>query len=286
MKFARSICREKFVRSLSLIICLTVLNSLQAFSSTLKAGPVSASAAMQQTDPSVVGTWSEFATWNIVPVHISLMPDGRVLFWSRDKTADGNNAVGKTNAYVWNPNSTSIWNPTLGTRTLFSNNTTNLFCTGHSFLPDGRLLITGGHADPVYDAIGEKHTNIFNFNNSTNPWSKGPDMNNGRWYPFNVTLGSGEPLVVSGSYWDGTYQGSVPKRPSIPSPKYLAVWYTGVTCPSSLRMCLITRGCTLYAMAKCLYPALNAKAICSIQTRVYGSLALFPTTFITSAGRR
>ena len=206
----RSFCRARLASSLALILCLTVFDCLQAFSSTPKVAPASAPVAPQQSDPSMVGKWSEFATWDITPVHISLLPNGKVLFWSRDKTADGKNAVGNSKAYVWDPASTSVWNPTLGTRTLFSNNTTNVFCTGHSFLPDGRLLVTGGHGDPDYDGIGEKHSNVFNFSNNT--WLKGPDMNKGRWYPFNVTLGNGETLVMSGAYWDGTFQGGVPNR--------------------------------------------------------------------------
>lgn len=80
-----------------------------------------------------------------------------------------------------------------------ANSTTNLFCSGHSFLPDGRLFVSGGHESVQYDAAGEAHTNIFDYR--TNCWTRGPDMNNGRWYPFNLALGTGELLVMSGSYW-------------------------------------------------------------------------------------
>ncbi len=80
-----------------------------------------------------------------------------------------------------------------------ANSTTNLFCSGHSFLPDGRLLVSGGHKSPDFDGGGEPHINIFNYN--TNLWSRGPDMNQGRWYPYNVALNTGEPLILSGLYW-------------------------------------------------------------------------------------
>ena len=86
-----------------------------------------------------------------------------------------------------------------------ANSTTNLFCSGHSFLPDGRLLVAGGHKNPDFDAVGEKHINIFDYR--TNSWSRPRDerqepleMNAGRWYPYNVTLGTGETLIMSGSY--------------------------------------------------------------------------------------
>src|SRR6185369_12877057 len=80
-----------------------------------------------------------------------------------------------------------------------ANSTTNLFCSGHSFLPDGKLFVAGGHRSPHFDKAGEAHTNIFDYANNT--WTQGPLMNYGRWYPFNVTLGTGETLVMSGDYW-------------------------------------------------------------------------------------
>ena len=78
-----------------------------------------------------------------------------------------------------------------------ANTTTNLFCSGHSFLPDGRVLVSGGHQSPDQDGVGEPHTNIFDFR--TNSWVRGPEMNKGRWYPYNVTLNTGETLIVSGA---------------------------------------------------------------------------------------
>ena len=26
-------------------------------------------------------------------------------------------------------------------------------------------------------------------------------MNNGRWYPYNVTINTGEPVIMAGNYW-------------------------------------------------------------------------------------
>lgn len=77
------------------------------------------------------------------------------------------------------------------------NSTTNLFCSGHSFLSDGRLVVTGGHQSRDQDGFGEPHTNIFDFR--SNRWVRGPEMNKGRWYPYNVTLNNGETLIISGA---------------------------------------------------------------------------------------
>jgi hypothetical protein len=80
-----------------------------------------------------------------------------------------------------------------------ANTTTNVFCSGHSFLPDGRLFVSGGHRSPDFDAAGEPYTNIFDYR--TNCWTRGPNLNHGRWYPYNVELSTGETLIMGGSYW-------------------------------------------------------------------------------------
>jgi hypothetical protein len=62
-------------------------------------------------------------------------------------------------------------------------------------LPDGRLLVTGGNIENT--GRGEPHTNIFDF--ATNTWARVENMNAGRWYPSNCSLGNGEVLVVAGT---------------------------------------------------------------------------------------
>jgi hypothetical protein len=143
----------------------------------------------------------------LVPVHLSVLPNGKLLFWGRDKNMtdplNPKEVVGKSDAYVWDPASITTLpdGRRIANTTYVPNSTTNLFCSGHSFLPDGRLLVSGGHRQANFDGDGERHINIFNY--STNPptWVRGPDMNLGRWYPYNVTLGTGETMIVSGTYW-------------------------------------------------------------------------------------
>ncbi|MGA9768016.1 MAG: galactose oxidase-like domain-containing protein [Blastocatellia bacterium] len=181
------------------------------------------------------GSWSPLLNTRDVPVHISLLPDGRILYWARDKKQDTGWDVGNgSNTYVVDP--LYLDNPNY--TKLITNMTTNLFCSGHSFLPDGRLLVTGGHGkvqipdpdhpgqlmdDPAYDfaeGIGEKDINVFDYAHNT--WTLLPaQMERGRWYPFNVTLANGETLIMSGSYWDGTYttgSQSVPNTPANTEP--------------------------------------------------------------------
>ena len=77
----------------------------------------------------------------------------------------------------------------------------DFFCSGHAFLPDGRLLVTGGHTGA--DGFGTKTTYLFDF--ALNKWTRVADMRNGRWYPTNTTLANGEVLTISGGDTAGVF---------------------------------------------------------------------------------
>ena len=136
----------------------------------------------QQTDPSQVGQWDGPFVWPIPPVHTHLLPNGKMPAW-----ALGRRKVAETDARVWDP--------ATNTFTQVPNTWIDLHCSGHSFLPDGRLLVTGGN---IKLGRGEKQANIFDFRNNT--WTRVEDMKSGRWYPTNCTLANGEVLVIAGTF--------------------------------------------------------------------------------------
>jgi hypothetical protein len=78
-----------------------------------------------------------------------------------------------------------------------------MFCSSHSFLPDGRLLVAGGHqADNdglsqacLYDAVANTWT-------PTTPMTTPAGEEVRRWYPTATTLPDGTVLVLSGSFID------------------------------------------------------------------------------------
>ena len=92
----------------------------------------------------------------------------------------------------------------------------NIFCSGHAWLPDGRLLVVGGQITATYN--GENRADIYN--PFTNLWANAdptqanvPNMGSTstntatsgkRWYPSATSLGNGDVLVTSG---DVTQQG-------------------------------------------------------------------------------
>ena len=54
--------------------------------------------------------------------------------------------------------------------------------------------MTGGHSGS--DNFGTQTTYIFDA--ALNSWTRAADMGNGRWYPTNTTLATGEVLTISG----------------------------------------------------------------------------------------
>ena len=87
----------------------------------------------------------------MIGVHTHVLPNGKVLSWEGhiDDEHRGPTMMGDAlaHAYQWNPNPAGRANLQVYPNVYdeFENAYTNLFCSGHSFLPDGRLLVAGGH---------------------------------------------------------------------------------------------------------------------------------------------
>jgi hypothetical protein len=125
---------------------------------------------------SAVGAWGAPLAWPAVAIHAQLLPNGTVMTFGRMDH----------NPVLWDPNNAGVF----GSAT----RPADFFCSGQAFLPDGRLLVTGGHSGT--DNLGIKTAYLYDF--ATNTWARGPDMQNGRWYPSTTTLASGELLTMSG----------------------------------------------------------------------------------------
>jgi hypothetical protein len=209
----REILLAGFILLMLALMCYPQLAGKSLVSEAKDVKAVKAKAQTQVLSYADGGAWSGLFQTQTVPVHMSLLPDGRLLYWGRDKSGDGTHPgdeydVGEhSNTYAFEPLYPEIPNPTPSP---IVNTSTNLFCSGHSFLPDGRLLVSGGHVRPVNypyaEAVGETALNIFDYR--TNQWTRVGNMPHGRWYPYNVTLGTGETLIMAGSWWNGTTIGT------------------------------------------------------------------------------
>ena len=128
----------------------------------------------------------------IPPIHAALFPNGKIVFWAYDEDSSTN-----TNKLT----RTFLWNPVLNdTPVEVDQPNSKLFCSGHSLLPDGRLLTIGGILRPTplgQPQLGVKDTSIFN--SSTSTWSKAADMKMARYYPSSVPLANGDVLAVAGT---------------------------------------------------------------------------------------
>ena len=127
----------------------------------------------------LVGQWSAVLPAPIVQVHQHLLLDGRVLSFG------GSSSIPQ------------VFDPATGLFTA-APSPSLLFCSGHTWLPDGRLLVSGGGT-----GNGLGHPNADIFDPVTASWSVGPNLTYARWYPTNTTLPDGEVLTMAGADENG-----------------------------------------------------------------------------------
>ena len=141
-----------------------------------------ATTAPALAQPATLGQWQNGPMFSLDPgpVHVHLLPNGEVMFWGGDEGKSGDNA--------------RSWQPSTGVIRTRATVGHDVFCSGHTFLPDGRLLVSGGHRAT---SVGLASASIYDF--ARNTWTPQPAMNAGRWYPTNTPLPNGDVLVISGS---------------------------------------------------------------------------------------
>jgi len=124
------------------------------------------------------GTWTSVPDLDLFVVHAAVLKTGRVLLWSGTAEA----------GY---PTQSRVWDPATDARTNQAY-AADLFCSGHAWLPDGRLLVAGGAPSGLMN-----QTHIFD--PATEAWTVMANMNEARWYPTVLTLPDGRVLAASGS---------------------------------------------------------------------------------------
>jgi hypothetical protein len=145
---------------------------------TIQSGWRSTAAQGTTTTASTMGQWSAVTKWPELAAHSNLLPNGTVLFWPT----------------FGNGNTPTLYNPVTNSFTLVTPASYNIFCAGHSYTADGKILVTGGH---IVSNFGFAHATLYD--PSTSSWSQVPDMWQGRWYPTNTTLPNGDIVTLSGT---------------------------------------------------------------------------------------
>lgn len=147
-------------------------------------------------DPAVTGSWTAPFSLGLVSIHAVLLHTGNVLLFSWPNDTVGSDAV------LWNPVTGRITNIALTYQR-------DIFCSGTTVLPDGRVFIAGGHIwqGALNPTQGVINTTIFD--PASSAWTEGPLMSQARWYPATTLLGNGTVIICGGTVNTGTNASTV-----------------------------------------------------------------------------
>jgi len=139
-----------------------------------------------------------------VAVHLALLKSGKIIAFSGHHD----------HIWNWNRGESTLWDPSHPSDPPENPELKrNLFCSGHCFLPDGRLFAAGGQSTfnhPVTIPlsvmgiiqlfVNAADHDIHTFDPDSKKWTRHePGMPKARWYPTCVTLPDGKALIVSGT---------------------------------------------------------------------------------------
>ena len=190
----------------------------------------------------------------ILSIHAALLPvgsKGKVLMVGGDEHNPAQGGTDDTPPVEANINRTALYDVDSKTVVRTSSPTTDVFCSGHAFLGDGRLLIAGGteswggtpaggpgggHVHDHGNFGGHQGCWIYNY--AQNNWVRAADMNfktgpgegGGRWYPTVLSLPGGDLAVFGGhpsrrsNNW---HQNVIPERYSPAGNSWS--WFAGLT---------------------------------------------------------
>lgn len=151
-------------------------------------------------DPARAGQWDPVEhRFSHLPIHAALLHTGKVLAFG----GSGNDQYRLDDPYP-----AELFDPAAGTvETVAQELAGDVFCAGHAFLGDGRLLVAGGTHEydgrlalpglpnlPPFRGLEQAYL----FDPADERWTRVGDMAAGRWYPTLVTMGDGSVLSAAG----------------------------------------------------------------------------------------
>lgn len=154
--------------------------------------------------PPPVGSATE-GKWDVMDyqmpiraMHATLLKNGKVLLIAGSGNSEENFAAGTFKA--------SIFDPISGTFNTLDI-PKDMFCAGHTTLPDGKILIQGGTKSYPSVAGGADYGGLKDswvFDPDTNVFTPTNDANEGHWYPTLTNLGNGNVWMAGGLKEDTT----------------------------------------------------------------------------------
>ena len=150
------------------------------------------------SDADTKGMWSSVTAWPLIPLHVVLLPDGRVMSYGTG-TLVPNNPGKQTGKFIYD-----VWDPGVGLPgehlTINKDSLSDIFCSSQLLLPgSGAVAIAGGDnwTGTGTTNTGNNSSNIFT--PATNTMVAGNNMNRPRWYGSSLTLLNGETYIQGGT---------------------------------------------------------------------------------------
>ena len=143
-------------------------------------------------------------------INAAMLPTGKVLWYAypQNPSAAPGNPDSPNTAQGW------LWDPAKGSASDAFNRVdpplwldpadgnlkpANIWCSGTSFLSDGRVLVTGGNLAYQRGSVYFKGLNkVYTFNPFNETWTEQPDMSDGRWYPSQNLMADGRTVILDG----------------------------------------------------------------------------------------
>jgi hypothetical protein len=143
-----------------------------------------------------LGMWSPIHSWSLNPIHMVVMPDGRVVTFGSELGNSGSNGV---KFDVWNPRHGFVG---AAHRVLDNLTAVNSFCAASTLLNTGGLLTSGGKVSP-----GNQEAVVVNPSTNSAAATETNDLAFPRYYSTQTKLGDGRILVTGGSVSSDTTYG-------------------------------------------------------------------------------
>lgn len=161
----------------------------RAMGSTLQVAPTPVPTPTAATK----GMWSQAYTWPIIPIHIAMTPDGRLMSFG---TNEGGRQSGKAVFSVFDPAGGLFNGHTVYPKEML----VDIFCASQLFLPTTNEVLTVGgdnlQPDGFTNNTGNNGSTLFRpFDNTI---KAGKNMALPRWYATTTTLGNGETFIMGG----------------------------------------------------------------------------------------
>jgi hypothetical protein len=162
--------------------------------------------------PADGGRWEPPFDIPVMAINAALLPTGKVLWYAYhvnpNPIAGGPDVPNTAEAWLWDPvtGQTKQVDPPLWRDPADGKmKPANIWCSGTSFLADGRVVVAGGSLayrrgpdDPRGQTEFKGLDKVFTFDPFSETWTEQPDMADGRWYPSQARLPDGRTIILSG----------------------------------------------------------------------------------------